>query len=164
MILLGVLIVSAILAYWGMGAGLYAVFSRYLMVVLAVAAGVGFSGALRTSIASTNPYLYGPFLLTIAASVYLLERTLADFCFHEPELSLPLFVDRLGGAIVGFGIGMTALSYLALVFAAVPLPGSAQSLVPELRQIARVAVAAARVVGGIAGTGVPITLDGVLPP
>jgi hypothetical protein len=163
MILLAVIIVSAMVAYWGIGVGLYPVFSRYLMAIVAVAAGVGFAGELRRAIPSANPYLYGPCLLTVAAVVYWIERKLADFCIRESDLSLPVFIDRLGGAVLGFALGLMALSYLALVIAAVPLPASIQHLVPELRQVARVAVGATRAVGTLAGTGVPITLETVLP-
>jgi hypothetical protein len=163
MILLAVIIVSAMVAYWGMGVGLYAAFSRYLMAVVAVVAGVGFGGVLRAAIPSASPYLYGPCLFTVAAVVYWIESKLADFCIRESDLSLPVFVDRLGGGFAGFAVGLMALSFLALAIAAVPLPASAQYLGPELRQIARVAVGTTRVVGSFAGTGVPITLETVLP-
>jgi hypothetical protein len=163
MILLAVIILSAIAAYWGMGVGLYPLFGRCLMAVLAVTAGVGFAGPLRQSIPTDSMYLYGPCLLTIAVLVYWLQRKLADMCFCEPELDLPVVVDRAGGALIGFGMAMLALSYLALIFVALPLPEQLRSILPQVKQIAQVAVGTFRAVAVLAGTGHSINMDTVLP-
>lgn len=164
MVLLAVLIISALIAYWGMTVGVHAVLGRCLMTALAVSAGVGFAGPLRNSIPSGSPYLYGPCLLAVAVIAYLLQRTLADYCLAEPELELPGFIDRLGGAVVGFAFGLMWLSFGTLVLANLPLPASVPDMSDELRQTSRVAVGAARCVGVFAGTGQAITLEGVLSP
>lgn len=163
MIQLVIWIVSAYVAYVGMNRGLYAMVERYAMLVLAVAAGIGFAGPLRTAIPADNPYLYGLCLLTVGTAAYLLLRTLARFCFGEPEVDFPVFVDRLGGALCGFGIGYTILSYLALAVLTVRLPATMQDWHGQLSAAARWAVRTADAVGHLAGTGSPITLDAVLP-
>ncbi|HPD32104.1 MAG TPA: hypothetical protein PLL20_19095 [Phycisphaerae bacterium] len=162
MILLVVIILSTVIACWSMNIGLYAMLSRYVMVVLAVAAGIGFSGPLRQSIPTDNRFLYGPCLLTVAVLMYALQRKLAQGCLDEPELALPPFINRLGGGLLGFLLTMTCLSYLALVLATFPLPEQ-DVILPEIRQIARLAVGTARAVSLLAGTGRQITLDTVLP-
>ena len=157
-----VIILSGVAAFWGMKIGLYEVLGRYLMMVLAVAAGIGFAGPLRQSIQSNNPYLYAPCLLTVAALVYALQRKLAENCLDQPELTLPAFIDRLGGGLGGFLFALTSLSFLALVTAAVPLD-DLHSLRPHFKQVAQFVIGTARVVAMLAGTGQPITLDTVLP-
>lgn len=163
MILLSVIIVSAMAAYWGMTMGLYPLFGRCLMAILAVTAGVGFAGPLRQSIPSDSTCLYGPCLLTIAALAYWLQRKLADTCFCEPELVLPAFIDRVGGTLLGFGMAMLTLSFLALVIVTLPLPEQMEGLLPQVRQIAQVTVGTVRIVALLAGTGQPVSLDTLLP-
>lgn len=145
-----------------MSVGLYTMLTRYVMVVLAVAAGIGFSGPLRQSISSDNAFLYGPCLLTVAVLMYALQRKLAEGCLDEPELALPAFINRLGGGLLGFLLTMTGLSYLAVVLATFPLPAQ-NAVLPEIRQVARLAIGTARAVSVLAGTGQPITLETVLP-
>jgi len=163
MVLLGFLIVSAYVAYVGTNLGLYAMFERYLLLVLAVAAGIGFGGPLRSAIPAESPCLYGLCLLTIAVVAYLLLRSLARFCFGDPEISYPVFVDRAGGALLGFAIGYTILSYVALVVMSLRLDLPGRDWSRQLTAAAKWAVITADAVGHLAGTGSPITLDTVLP-
>ncbi len=160
--LLVVIILSAAAAFWGIRIGLYEALGQYLMMVLAVTAGIGFAGPLRESIPSDNPYLYGPCLLTIGVLAYGLQRKLAEGVLGEPDLPLPAFIDRLGGGIVGFFLALTSLSYLALVVATVRL-AQLQDFMPQLKQVAQFVVGTVQVVGTLAGTGQPITLESILP-
>lgn len=162
MILLIVIILSAVFACWGMTVGFYRMLGRYVMLVLAVAAGIGFAGPLRQSISSNSIYLYGPCLLTLAVLAYALQRKLVEDCLEEPELVLPAFINRLGGGLIGFVFTMTCLSYLALVLATFPLP-QRFNVLPQVKQLAQFSVGTARAVGFLAGTGRAITLDFVLP-
>ena len=150
---LGMIIVCAMAAYWGMTAGLCAVFSRFLMAALAVAAGDGFAGPLVQATAIDSKYLHGSCLVTIAVTAYLLQRKLADFCLAEPDLDLPGFVDRLGGATGGLAIALMALGCVGLAVTKPPLLDPANPMQAPLEKASYIAEATARCVWTVGGKG-----------
>jgi len=167
MSLLILLILSAFVAYRGMQAGVYPVLNRCLMGAVAIAAGAGFAQPLaqplRGLIPSAGPYLNSACLLTIALVAYAVQRALAELYLPERQVTVPEYIDRIGGTVVGFLGGLMLLGFLALVILKLPQPAWGAGLWPGLEPAADVAVRAIRFVGLFAGTDELILLENIAP-
>jgi hypothetical protein len=142
-LLIGIL-AGFVLAFYASKRGFYAMWAVLVNAAIAIYLAVMLTPGMVELILGRNgqsPYAYAGFLVGITAIIFIVAQMLAfTFLTGTFDVMLPKIFDTLGGAVIGFFLGMIIWGLITFVLLIIPIPKSVSFLKDDLPRMTNVSV------------------------